>query len=151
MQTTQNENELRILAAIQEDFPISKRPFLDIADRLNLTEDEVIQGINHLRESGMIRKMGAVINPKKIGYVSLLAAVTVPEDQIESVAKIVNEYPGVTHNYLREGEPNLWFTLTESNSEVLDANLKKIEEQIGIPLLRLPMTKKYKIGVKLDI
>jgi DNA-binding Lrp family transcriptional regulator len=151
MQKTPNQNEMRILAAIQEDFPLSKRPFLDIANRLNLSEDEVILSINHLRKSGMIRKMGAVISPKKIGYVSLLAAATVPEDRIDSVADIVNEYPGVTHNYLREGEPNLWFTLTEPDSETLDMNLRRIEEKIGIPLLRLPMTKKYKIGVKLDI
>lgn len=146
-----DENEMRILAAIQEDFPISKRPYLDIANRLGLAEDEVIITINHLRKSGMIRKMGAVISPKKIGYVSLLAAATVPEDRIDSVADIVNEYPGVTHNYLREGEPNLWFTLTEPNSATLDENLKNIEEKIGVPILRLPMTKKYKIGVKLDI
>jgi hypothetical protein len=57
----------------------------------------------------------------------------------------------VTHNYLREGKPNLWFTLTEPDPETLDENLKRIEKEIGFPLLRLPMTKKYKIGVKLDI
>jgi DNA-binding Lrp family transcriptional regulator len=146
-----DENEMRILAAIQEDFPISKRPFLDIANRLELEEDEVILKIKHLRKLGLIRKMGAVINPKKIGYVSLLAAATIPEDHIDSIANIINEYPGVTHNYLREGKPNLWFTLTEPNSETLDENLKNIEEKIGVPILRLPMTKKYKIGVKLDI
>jgi DNA-binding Lrp family transcriptional regulator len=146
-----DENEMRILSAIQEDFPLSKRPFLEIANRLDLEEDQVIQTIDHLRETGLIRKMGAVINPKKIGYVSLLAAVSVPEDHIDSVADIINEYPGVTHNYLREGKPNLWFTLTESDFETLDMNLRKIEEAIGLPLLRMPMTKKYKIGVKLDI
>lgn len=146
-----DENEKRILATIQEDFPLTKRPFLDIADRLGLEEDEVILKIKHLRKSGLIRKMGAVINPKKIGYVSLLAAATIPEDHIDRAADIINEYPGVTHNYLREGEPNLWFTLTEPDSETLDVNLKNIEEKIGVPILRLPMTKKYKIGVKLDI
>jgi len=151
MQASLDENEMRILSAIQEDFPLSKRPFLDIADRLEIEEDEVIRTINHLRESGFIRKLGAVINPKKIGYVSLLAAASVPEDRIDSVAKIINEYPGVTHNYLREGKPNLWFTLTEADPETLDMNLRNIEEEIGIPLLRMPMTKKYKIGVKLDI
>lgn len=151
MSFTSNDKEMRILAAIQEDFPITKRPFLDIAENLGISEDEVINSIKHLRESGLIRKMGAVINPKKIGYVSLLAAATISEDRIDSVAEIINEYPGVTHNYLREGEPNLWFTLTEPDSETLDVNLKNIEEKIGVPILRLPMTKKYKIGVKLDI
>lgn len=146
-----SEKQMQILAAIQEDFPLSRRPFLDIANRLRLEEEDVIHAIKKLRESGLIRKMGAVINPKKIGYVSLLAAATVPEDSIDSVANIINEYPGVTHNYLREGEPNIWFTLTEPDFDTLDENLKNIEDKIGFPLLRMPMTKKYKIGVKLDI
>jgi DNA-binding Lrp family transcriptional regulator len=151
MSYSPDEKEMKILSAIQDDFPLSRRPFLDIANRLGLEEDEVILAIGNLRKAGMIRKMGAVINPKKIGYVSLLAAATVPEDRIDLVADIINEYPGVTHNYLREGEPNIWFTLTEPDSGTLEINLKNIEERIGVPLLRLPMTKKYKIGVKLDI
>jgi DNA-binding Lrp family transcriptional regulator len=151
MNTTENEIDMKILAAIQDDFPISKRPFSDIANNLGVSEDEVIVMIKKLRESGMIRKMGAVINPKKMGYVSILAAISVSEDKIDSVAEIINEYPGVTHNYLREGDPNIWFTLTEPDTETLEFNLKNIEERIGIGIMRMPMTKKYKIGVKLDI
>jgi DNA-binding Lrp family transcriptional regulator len=146
-----DEKERRILSAIQEDFPLSKRPFLDIANRLEIDEDEVIGAIENLRREGLIRKIGAVINPKKIGYVSLLAAATIHEDNIDSAAGIINEFPGVTHNYLREGEPNIWFTLTEPDTETLKNNLRIIEERIGVPLMRMPMTKKYKIGVKLDI
>ncbi len=145
------QDETRILAEIQENFPLSKRPFQEIAGRLGLSEDEVITAIKNLRNSGRIRKLGAVINPKNIGYVSILAAASVSEDKIDPAADIINAYPGVTHNYIREGEPNLWFTLTESDSEILDKNLKSIEERIGVPLLRMPMTKKYKIGVKIDI
>jgi DNA-binding Lrp family transcriptional regulator len=151
MNKNQDEEEMKILAAIQDDFPLSKRPFYDIANNLGLSEEEVIAKLKNLRESGLIRKMGAVINPKKIGYVSILAAASVSEDHIDSVTKIINEYPGVTHNYLREGDPNIWFTLTEPDAETLDLNLKNIEDRIGVGILRMPMTKKYKIGVKLDI
>jgi DNA-binding Lrp family transcriptional regulator len=151
MSYSPNEKEMRILSEVQEDFPLSKRPFLDVANRLGLEEDEVIAAIENLRKEGLIRKMGAVIDPKRIGYVSLLAAATVTDDRIDSAAGIINEYPGVTHNYLREGEPNIWFTLTEPDTETLENNLRIIEERIGVPLMRLPMTKKYKIGVKLDI
>ncbi len=145
------QDEVRILTEIQDDFPLSKRPFQEIAGRLGLSEDEVITAIKNLRNSGRIRKLGAIINPKNIGYVSILAAASVSEDKIDPSADIINAYPGVTHNYIREGEPNLWFTITESDSEILNKNLKNIEERIGVPLLRMPMTKKYKIGVKIDI
>jgi DNA-binding Lrp family transcriptional regulator len=151
MNNTKDEIEMKILSAIQDDFPLSQRPFNDIASGLGLSEAEVIAKIKNLRESGMIRKIGAVINPKKIGYVSILAAASVSEDKIESVAEIINEYSGVTHNYLREGDPNIWFTLTEPDAETLDLNLKNIEDRIGVGIMRMPMTKKYKIGVKLDI
>jgi DNA-binding Lrp family transcriptional regulator len=153
MQLNKNldEKDKIILRAIQEDFALAKKPFQIIGEQLGMEEEEVIGRIKKLRDSGFIRKLGAVISPAKIGYVSLLAAINVPEDSIDSVAEIINSYSGVTHNYIREGEPNLWFTLTEPDSETLNRNLDEIQGRIEARIIKLPMTRKYKIGVKLAI
>ena len=114
-------------------------------------EDEVISRFRDLIDSGHIRKFGAVLAPKNLGYVSLLAAMDVPDDRIDQAAEIINSFSGVTHNYVRDTNPNVWFTMTEADGSTLDANLRRIEELVGSPVIRLPMTRLFKIGVKLDI
>ncbi len=140
-----------LLRALQEDFPVTERPFEEIAERMGWTEEEVISRIRILTDSGVIRKLGAVLNPRKMGYVSVLAALDVPEESLDGTASVINEYSSVTHNYQREGRPNLWFTMTEPDSETLEKHLVEIEESIGLPVIRMPVTKMFKIGVKLDI
>lgn len=140
-----------LLVAAQSGVEPTKRPFREIADRLGWTEEEVILRMQRLQDSGHIRKFGAVLAPKKMGYVSLLAAIDVPEDKIDEAAKVINAFHGVTHNYVRETTPNIWFTMTEENSQTLEANLKFIEDTVGSSVIRLPMTRLFKIGVHLDI
>lgn len=140
-----------LLRTLQEGFPLTDRPFEEIAERMGWTEEEVISGIRILTDSGIIRKLGAVLNPRKMGYVSVLAALDVPEESLDGTASVINEYSSVTHNYQREGSPNLWFTMTEPDQAILEKHLAEIEENIGLPVIRMPVTKMFKIGVKLDI
>jgi DNA-binding Lrp family transcriptional regulator len=140
-----------LLRTIQESFPLVERPFQDIARRIGWTEEEVISGVRVLTDSGLIRKLGAVLNPRNMGYVSTLAAVDVPDENLDVAASVINEYSSVTHNYQREGSPNLWFTMTEPDRSTLEEHLAEIEKKIGLPVLRMPVTKMFKIGVKLDI
>jgi DNA-binding Lrp family transcriptional regulator len=151
MENEDNDKDREMVSALQEGFPLVNRPFLELANRLGMTEEEVISRLKGLQDQGKIRKFGAVISPKKMGFVSLLAAIDVPDEKIDTIAKVINSYEGVTHNYVREGKPNIWFTLTEPDQATLDANLAEIENSIGARILRLPMTKLFKIGVKLDI
>ena len=146
-----DDKNKKLLRILQEEFPLTEKPFQEIAQKLDLKEEEVIFQIQSLVESKMLRKFGAIINPKKIGYVSLLGAIDVSDDKINKIAEIINEYSGVTHNYLREGHPNIWFTLTEPNKETLNKNLAEIEEKIGLKIMKMPVTKTFKIGVKLAI
>jgi DNA-binding Lrp family transcriptional regulator len=150
MTAEMDERDRELLAALQNGLPLTSRPFAVIADLLDWPEEEVVERLDRLVTSGHVRKVGAVINSKKIGAVSTLAAVDVPEDRIEEAAAIINAYPGVTHNYIREGHPNMWFTLTERGPELLEANLSKIERDIGERILRMPATRMFKIGVKYD-
>jgi DNA-binding Lrp family transcriptional regulator len=146
-----SQDDISLLRALQEDFKVSKRPFLEIAEALDWTEQEVITRTRKLVDSGMIRKLGAVIAHRKMGYVSMLAAIDVPPEHVEEKAKVINEFNGVTHNYLREGHPNIWFTLTEADEQTLDKHLQDIEKRVGTKINRMPAIKMFKIGVKLDI
>ena len=146
-----DDRDKEMIAVLQDGLPITSRPFAVIADFLDWSEEEVLERLDGLVSSGHIRKVGAVINSKKIGAVSTLAALDVPEDRIDEAAAIINAYPGVTHNYLREGHPNMWFTLTERGPELLEANLTRIETDIGANIIRMPATRMFKIGVKYDL
>ena len=144
-------NDNLLLRTLQDSFTLSSTPFSTVADKLGWSEDEVLTRIQALQEAGFIRKFGAVVAPKKMGFVSLLVAVTIPEPDLDGAVEIINSYQGVTHNYLREGEPNVWFTLIETDKESLEARLTEIETRLGRTLHRLPMSHMFKIGVKLDI
>lgn len=95
----------------QRDFPVTERPFQVLAYVLGLTEDEVIDRLARMRAAGRITRVGATIAPGTVSA-STLAAVAAPEDQIESVAAIIDSEPGVNHNYQREDQWNLWFVAT---------------------------------------
>jgi DNA-binding Lrp family transcriptional regulator len=114
-----------ILNRIQSDFPITSRPFLALADELGLTEEEVLERVARLKAGGVIRRIGGNFVPGKLGYVSTLCAACVPADQVESFAKIVNRYPGVTHNYQRDNTYNVWFTFIAPSMEEIEANLRR--------------------------
>ena len=143
--------EQKILNELQKGIEPVPRPFLKVADKLSCTEEDVLTTINDLREKGLIRKFGAIIAPKKMGYVSTLAAMNVPDDDIDDVSQIINSYHGVTHNYLRDGEPNLWFTMIEKDDETLESHLSQIIERTGLKIIKLPSKRTYKIGVRFDI
>lgn len=141
-----NDIDKRILNRIQSDFPISQRPFADIADELGLTEDEVISRVRQLKENGVIRRIGGNFSPEKLGYVSTLCAGQVPPEKVDHFAEVVNAYPGVTHNYLRANTFNVWFTFIAPSRESITAYLAEISEQTGdIDILNLPATDVYKI------
>ncbi len=141
-----------ILNRIQSDFPITSRPYLTIADELNLTEAEVLDRISRLKQMGIIRRIGGNFVPAKLGYVSTLCAAKVPEDEIERFADVVNRFPGVTHNYLRENSFNVWFTFIAPSMEEIEQNLKDIEQETGITeILNLPATRVFKIKAQFDV
>ena len=147
-----DEIDSAILNRIQSDFPITSRPFLTVADELGLTENEVLERVARLKADGVIRRIGANFVPAKLGFVSTLCAASVPPDQVESFAEVVNRYPGVTHNYQRDNTYNVWFTFIAPSMEEIEDNLKKIEEDTGISdILNLPATKVFKIRAEFEV
>lgn len=141
-----------ILNRIQSDFPITSRPYLAVADELNLTENEVLERISGLKRTGIIRRIGGNFVPGKLGYVSTLCAASVPADKIDHFAEVVNRYPGVTHNYQRDNKYNVWFTFIAQSMEEIEKNLKQIAEETDVSdILNLPATKVFKIRAEFDV
>ena len=136
-----------LLAIIQDKFPISKRPYLEIAKKVNISEEETIKRIEAMKNSGLIRRMGGVFDSRKLGYKSTLCAMEVSEDKLDQVTDVVNSYVGVTHNYIRRHDYNLWFTLITPSKEHLNKIINEIIEKTGIKVNSLPAEKLFKIKV----
>ncbi len=108
-----------ILNEIQRNFPVRHRPFLALARKLKLKEKEILQRVQRLKAAGIIRRIGASLSASAVGFTSTLCAAKVPQGKIGEFVAVVNTYPGVTHNYEREGDFNIWFTLIAPGEEEL--------------------------------
>ena len=147
-----DETDKSILNRIQSDFPITSKPYHAIADELGLAAEDVLVRIKQLKKDGIIRRIGGNFVPGKLGFVSTLCAARVPADKIESFAAVVNRYPGVTHNYRRENDFNIWFTFIAPSMEEIETNLQKISEETGIKdILNLPATHVFKIKAQFEV
>lgn len=136
----------RLLDEFQRDFPLEPRPYEAIAERLGLTEDEVIATLERLRQSGAISRVGAVIEPNLVGA-STLAAMRVPEARLDEVAALVSALPEVSHNYERAHVFNLWFVAAAPTRARLDAVLATIEAESGLEVLDLPLMEPFKLDL----
>mmetsp|Transcript_19054 Transcript_19054/g.8862 ORF Transcript_19054/g.8862 Transcript_19054/m.8862 type:complete len:152 (-) Transcript_19054:1628-2083(-) len=147
-----DEIDKKILNCIQSNFPITKRPYLIIAEKLKLLEEQVIKRLLLLKKRGIIRRIGGNFKPHKLGFVSTLCAAKVPEEKIEVFKRKVNSFPGVTHNYQRENEYNIWFTFIARSMEEIKAHLKEIAKETGVShILNLPATNVFKIKAEFDL
>ncbi len=141
-----------LLNIIQRNLPIAKRPFLELANILGTTEEHVIERLRYLKENGYIRRIGPFFDSGKLEYKGTLVALKVKKEYIQSVAECINHYPGATHNYEREGEYNLWFTLLTHSEEKRTQILEEIKAQPGVEkLMNLVSNKKYKINVQFKL
>lgn len=134
----------------QHNLPLSATPYADIAHRLGVEESDVIEALGSMKTDGTVSRVGFVFRPHRIGT-STLAAMAVPEDRIEAVAKLVNRYPQVNHNYEREHHFNLWFVLTAEDDYELNDVIDEIEYLSGLPVITLPMLDDYHIDLGFDL
>jgi DNA-binding Lrp family transcriptional regulator len=141
-----------LLNDFQRDFPLSSRPYLDIADTLGVSEDEVLSALTELSDNNFISRIGLIIPPNQLG-VSTLVAMAVPEQQLQAVADKISAYPEVNHNYEREHRFNLWFVAIASDAGHLQSVLDAIEQETGYKTLSMPLLDEFFIdlGFKLDL
>lgn len=147
-----DEIDKQLLQLTQDEFSIMKRPWKELGNRLKITEEEVLLRLKRLCNKGVIRKIGPILNTRKLGLsASTLIAMKVPEEKIEQVASIINEYESVSHNYQREHEYNLWFTVRTSDEKKLRRTIEEIKRRTEIPdanILDLPTLRMFKIDVR---
>ena len=137
-----------ILNEIQRNFPVTRRPFLALARKLGMKEMEVLERVERLKDRGIIRRIGASFSSSSVGFSSTLCAARVPPEKVEEFVGAVNSYPGVTHNYEREGDYNIWFTLIAPTRKKIEEILAGISHKTGVKdILNLPATKTFKIAV----
>lgn len=147
-----DKTDIKLLDYIQSNFPIAPEPYREMAQILGTTEEDVISRLRRLIELGVIRRLGAIFDSRKVGYTGTLCALKVPPERVDEVALVINSYPGVTHNYLRDNEYNMWFTLLTENRAGIGAILKQIREKTGISdLIELPAENIFKIRVNFDL
>jgi DNA-binding Lrp family transcriptional regulator len=137
----------KILDLIQTDFPLDPRPFARIGEQCGLTEAEALARVRALKGKGIIRRIGANFQSRKLGWTSTLCAAQVPEDKLDEFVAEVNSQPGVTHNYLRRHAYNVWFTLIAPDLDKVREILADITAKTGIEILNLPAEKTFKIKV----
>ena len=147
-----DEADLKLLSLVQDGFPISSRPFRELGDALGLKEDEVISRLAELQKEGLVRRIGPILDLRRMGRSGILAALAVPIDEADGAADMVNPYPEVSHNYLRPNDSgyNLWFTVSGTEDRIQDI-LQEIGAKTGRKMLVLPTLRIFKIGVKFDI
>jgi DNA-binding Lrp family transcriptional regulator len=142
-----------LLNVLQTGLPISKHPFADLAEKLDSDESIVLHRLQALKRDGYIRRIGPFFDSYKLGYAGSLIALKVTDGYMESVAVAINQYPGATHNYEREGRYNLWFTLlTPPESGLREQILTEIRALPGVvAMIDLVSKKKYKINVQFKL
>ncbi len=140
-----------ILNITQSSFPLVSRPYANIGKQVGLDEDEVLLRVNQLRDKGVIRRLGGNFDSRELGWRSTLCAAKVPEEKFDEFVAEVNKHPGVTHNYLRENQFNVWFTFIGRDWKTVEATLASITQKTGIKILNLPADKLFKIKVDFKI
>ena len=149
---TMDNLDKEILNEIQWTFPLVAQPYHDIAKKFSITPEAIKERLIQLKKIGVLRQLSAIFDTRKLGYKSSLIAMEIEADKLDFVAQQINRHPGVSHNYERNHQFNLWFTLAVPPGSDLKTEVDKIKKLEGIKKVRLlPTIKLFKIGVKLDI
>ena len=137
---------------LQSDFPLVREPFVEVARRCELDEPDVLNRITVLKRKNVVRQIGAIFDTRRLGYSSTLVAMRFADDRLDQGAHILNAHPGISHNYARDGEFNLWFTLALPPGKELKPEVEKLTRLSGAETARiLPTIRFFKIGVNFDM
>jgi len=149
-----DELDKRLLNLMQGKFPLEPRPYARVAELAELSESEVMRRVRRLLDERIIRQVTPIFDTRVLGYESMLVAAKVDPENPHRAARVINSHPGVSHNYLRNHDFNLWFTIaTEPGSALgLQGTLAKLQELTGAESVRqLPTLKLFKIRMDLEM
>jgi len=141
-----------LLNEIQWSFPLVKQPYHELARKFVVSPKEIMDRLAKLKQDGIVRQLSAIFDTRKLGYKSSLVAMKIDSDKLVDVANIINRHPGVSHNYERNHDFNLWFTIATPPGINVKTEVDKISRLPGVQATRmLPTIQMFKIGVKLDM
>ena len=142
----------KLLNILQSSFPLVEEPFDSIGEQLGIGRDEVIDRVARMKRKNVVRQISAIFDTRKLGYKTVLVAMRFAPDRLDAGAHIINEHPGVSHNYARNGQFNLWFTLAVPPDESLEKTVDEMALKTGAEACRLmPTIRFFKIGVNFDM
>ena len=147
-----DEIDKKILNILQKEFPLEERPFQIVAEKCGISEEETLSRIQKMKDDGIIRRIGAVFDGAKLGRISTLCAACVSEEKIDIFVQIVNANKNVTHNYRRDNEYNIWFTVSAATVEELEGFLTEVKEKTGVTdILDMRAVRTFKINASFDL
>jgi DNA-binding Lrp family transcriptional regulator len=144
----------QILQELQDNFPLRERPYDIVADRLQISKEELWDRIQMMLDEGVIRRMGASFDSNKLGFRSTLAAVSVNSELVDRAADIIGQFYEVTHSYLRNDVFNIWFTLIAVDNNRIENILEQIRKSLCLEsskILNLPMKRLFKLDARFRV
>jgi DNA-binding Lrp family transcriptional regulator len=144
----------RILRELQDDFPLEEKPYEIVANRLKISTEEIWKRIEQMLDEGVIRRIGASIDSRKLGFSSTLAAVSVEPECVDRAAEIIGRFHEVTHSYLRNDSFNIWFTIIAVDEKRVEEILKQIRESLSLEeskILNLPVKRLFKLDARFGV
>lgn len=140
----------QIIDNLQGEFPICERPYAVVAERLGISEADLLQRLEQLLVDKVLTRFGPMYQIERMGGAFVLAALAVPEVRYDEVTALVNALPQVAHNYRREHQLNMWFVLaTETQGGIAEA-LVRIERDTGLPVYAFPKEREFFVEMKLE-
>ncbi len=139
-----------IVNELQGGLPICDRPFAEIAERLGTDEHYLIERLKAMLEERLLTRFGPMFDAERLGGGVTLAAMSIPESDLDQVAERVNAHPEVAHNYVRDHHWNMWFVVATETPEQIGEVLDAIESETGYPVLNLPKEEEFFIGLRLE-
>ncbi|WP_299421548.1 AsnC family transcriptional regulator [uncultured Shimia sp.] len=137
-----------LVNALQDDLPLTNRPFLPLAEELGITEDELLTRVKSMRESGVLTRFGPFFDAVRMGGAFCLCAMEVPQDRFDEVNDLVNAHLEVAHNYERSHKLNMWFVLGCDTKAGIQKAADKIEGETGLQVFQFPKLQEFFIGFR---
>ncbi|MCK4753401.1 MAG: AsnC family transcriptional regulator [Planctomycetes bacterium] len=149
-----DELDGRILKLLQNEFPLSERPYEVLASKLGISCDVLLGRVRKLIDDGVIRRMGASFDSCELGFCSTLAAVSVKDELVDRAVEIINRFDEVTHNYLRRDEFNIWFTIVAADGGRIEHIIEQIRSELTLDsseILVLPAKGMFKLNTCFNV
>jgi DNA-binding Lrp family transcriptional regulator len=140
----------RIINNLQGGFPVSERPFLDAARTLGIGEQDLIDRIEDMLETGVLSRFGPMYHAERLGGGLTLAALAASPERFDEVTALVNAHPEVAHNYERDHELNMWFVLATERPDDIDRVLAEISSETGLVVHDMRKLEEFFVGLRFE-